>query len=90
MKLKFTIFFNVFLFGIFMMESIPAKTEDVQLNVNNSLSEADSKKRVKEKGYKNNLVPRTGGEWLLLVVFIMWFVSFLLLYLFNMISHVLK
>lgn len=90
MKLKFTIFFNVFLFGIFMMDSIPAKTEDVQLNVNNSLSEVDSKKRVKEKEYKNNLVPKTGGEWLLLIVFIMWFVSFLLLYLFNMISHVLK
>ena len=90
MKLKFTIFFNVFLFGIIMMEPIPAKTEDVQLNVNNSLSEVDSKKRVEEKEYKNNLVPKTGEEWLLLIVFIMWFVSFLLLYLFNMISHVLK
>lgn len=90
MKLKFTIFFNVFLFGIIMMEPIPAKTEDVQLNVNNSLSEVDSKKKTKEKEYKNNLVPKTGEEWLLLIVFIMWFVSFLLLYLFNMISHVLK
>lgn len=90
MKLKFTIFFNVFSFGIIMMEPIPAKTEDVQLNVNNSLSEVDSKKKTKEKEYKNNLVPKTGEEWLLLIVFIMWFVSFLLLYLFNMISHVLK
>lgn len=90
MKLKFTIFFNVFLFGIIMMEPIPAKTEDVRLNVNNSLSEVDSKKKTKEKEYKNNLVPKTGEEWLLLIVFIMWFVSFLLLYLFNVISHVLK
>ncbi|WP_317913032.1 hypothetical protein [Carnobacterium maltaromaticum] len=47
MKLKFTIFFNVFLFGIFMMDSIPAKTEDMQFNVNNSLSEVDSKKKTK-------------------------------------------
>ncbi|MEF9938306.1 hypothetical protein [Carnobacterium sp.] len=90
MKLKFTIIFYVFLFGIFMMESIPAKIEDAQINVNNSLSEADSNKKAKEKEYKNNLVPITSGEWLLLVIFIVWFVSFLLLYLFNISSHVLK